>query len=336
MTRRVLFLGNSYTYVNNLPQLIADMAASTGDTLVFDSNTPGGQNLGGHLADPVSVNKIKAGGFDYVVLQEQSMRPSFPDDWVVGDFLLYARQLDSLIRLYNPCGQTLFYMTWGYRDGNPDFCLAYPWWPYPCTYEVMDSLTQLRYCMAADSNRALVAPAGAVWHAIRHEDPSIELYDSDGSHPALAGTYATACCFYTAIFRKNPAFIAADVSLPDSVKKFIRDVTKTVVYDSLLKWHIGEYDALLPESCGSFVASGPFIRIFPNPASTHAVIQLPPGSGAALYLYDRTGTLIRKTGPLYDGTLQLQTIQMPAGLYFLRLVFPGGTVVTRRWIIVHS
>lgn len=45
LTKKVLFLGNSYTAVNNLPQMMADVAVSAGDSLWFDSNTPGGYTL---------------------------------------------------------------------------------------------------------------------------------------------------------------------------------------------------------------------------------------------------------------------------------------------------
>src|SRR5688572_23871736 len=74
-TRRVLFLGNSYTGFNNLPQLISDAALSAGDSLIFDSNTPGGYTLEAHSLDPVSLGKIATGGWDYVVLQGQSQEP---------------------------------------------------------------------------------------------------------------------------------------------------------------------------------------------------------------------------------------------------------------------
>ena len=60
ITRRVLFLGNSYTSVNNLPQLISDVALSAGDTLMFDSNTPGGYQLLDHNIDSVTISKIMA------------------------------------------------------------------------------------------------------------------------------------------------------------------------------------------------------------------------------------------------------------------------------------
>ena len=274
-TKRVLFLGNSYTYVNNLPQMVADAATSAGDTLIFDSNTPGGQNLGGHLGDPVSIGKIKSGGKDFVILQEQSMRPSQPDDWVAVDFLRNAHLLDSVINKYNPCGETMFYMTWGYRDGNQGFCDSYPWWPYECTYEVMDSLTNLRYRMAAAANQAVVSPVGAVWHYLRHNYPSIDLYDSDGSHPSLRGTYAAACCFFTAIFRKSPGDISYTAGLPASDVDAIHEAVRLVVYDSLMKWHIGEYDNMPHAGCPGFDPVDINLHIFPNPSSATVSIELP-------------------------------------------------------------
>ena len=51
-----LFLGNSYTYVNNLPQVISDLALANGDTLVFDSNCPGGYTFQNHFYDATSVS----------------------------------------------------------------------------------------------------------------------------------------------------------------------------------------------------------------------------------------------------------------------------------------
>jgi hypothetical protein len=41
-TRKVLFLGNSYTQVNNLPQIVANVAVSAGNLLHFNSNRPSG------------------------------------------------------------------------------------------------------------------------------------------------------------------------------------------------------------------------------------------------------------------------------------------------------
>lgn len=240
-SKRVLFLGNSYTSVNNLPQMITDLAASAGDNVVIDNNTPGGQTFQGHSTNSTSLQKIMLGNWDFVVLQEQSQRPSFPDSQVEVEVFPYAHILDSLINVYNSCGETMFYMTWGRKNGDADNCVS---WPPLCTYEGMDSLLNLRYMMMANNENAVVSPVGAVWKYLRQNHPLIELYQSDESHPSLAGSYAAACCFYTSIFRKDPMLITNDYALPAADAANIRAAVKTIVYENLLYWHVGEYDPI--------------------------------------------------------------------------------------------
>jgi Secretion system C-terminal sorting domain/PKD domain len=237
---RVLFLGNSYTFVNNLPLITANAAASVGDTLVYDMNAIGGYTLQQHSVDATSLGKIAVGNWDYVVLQEQSQLPSFPIEQVDTEVFPYAKLLDSVIHHDNSCGRTIFYMTWGREFGDTSNCA---FWPPVCTYNGMDSMLYQRYMMMADSNNALVSPVGAVRHYIINNYPTIQLYQPDQSHPTEAGTYAAACTFYTTIFKKDPTLITYNFSLPDSDAAHIKLATKLIVYDSLSKWHIGQYDA---------------------------------------------------------------------------------------------
>ena len=237
--KRVLFLGNSYTYVNNLPQLFADVAHSAGDSVIFDSNTIGGYTLQNHCNDANSLAKIMIGSWDMVVLQEQSQMPSFPISQVQSSVFPYAHQLDSLIHLYNPCAETIFYMTWGRKTGDATNCSI---WPPVCTYEGMDSLLRMRYLMMADDNNGIVAPVGPVWHYIRNQNPLLELYQIDLSHPSLAGSYAAACAFYASVFRHDPMLITNDCGVNAADATFIRSATKAVAFDSLSNWFVGAYD----------------------------------------------------------------------------------------------
>lgn len=237
--KSVLFIGNSYTYVNDLPRMIADLAASVGDTLRYDSNAPGGYRLLNHSTNATTLAKIAQNNWDYVVLQEQSQFPSFPDSQVETDVFPYARFLDSLITVGNECTETVFYMTWGRKNGDASNCTS---WPPVCTYDGMDSLLNLRYRMMADSNQAIISPVGAVWKHLRQNFPLIELYQADESHPSVAGTYAAACCFYTVLFRKDPTLISFNSSLSAADAANIRAAAKLIVYDSLLNWHVGKYD----------------------------------------------------------------------------------------------
>ncbi len=260
--KNVLFIGNSYTYVNNLPQMLADVALSAGDTVVFSSSAPGGYTFQLHSTNQATLTLIMNGNWDYVILQEQSQRPSFPISQVQNEVFPYAHLLDSLINDYNTCTETMFFMTWGRKNGDASNCVV---WPPVCTYEGMDSLLRLRYMMMAEMNDAVVSPVGAVWRYIRENHPNIELYDTDESHPSPAGTYAAAVCFYSAIFRKNPFLITYNSTLSSADASVIRSAVKTVVFDSLTNWYIGNYD---PIANFQFLISGPDVA-FQN-LSAHA------------------------------------------------------------------
>ena len=226
-TRKALFLGNSYTSLNNLPQLVSDMAKSVGDTLIHDSYAPGGYTLLNHSLNSISTGKIMLGSWDYVVLQEQSQLPSTADFSPTGDYL------NNLVKQYNPCARLMLYMTWGRKNGDAVNC---PSWPPVCTYLGMDSLLRLRYLEMGQLYHGEVSPVGAVWRYIRQTNPGINLYLPDESHPTPEGSYAAACCFYTAIFKKDPTFIPYNFTISPTDAAFIRAATKHIVYDSLAKW----------------------------------------------------------------------------------------------------
>jgi hypothetical protein len=260
---RVLFIGNSYTYVNNMPQIVSDIATSMGDTLVWDIQAPGGAAFYDHCTDATTLSKIQAGNWNYVVLQEQSQTPALPDVLVQGMFP-QPRKLDSLVNAYNSCAETIFYMTWGRKNGDASNCSFYTVqynWPWYCTYLGMDSVIRLRYRMMADTNQSIISPAGAVWRYIRSLHPSIELYDADGSHPSPAGSYAVACAFYVTLFKKDPTAINYDYFLSGSVAADIRNAAKKVVYDSISYWHIGQYRT---EAAFSYNQSGNKISVTNN------------------------------------------------------------------------
>lgn len=239
---RVLFLGNSYTYYNTMPKTLEKMASSTGDSIITDQSTPGGYTLQGHSTNATSLNKIRQGNWDYVVLQEQSQRPSFPISQVNSDVFPYAIRLNDSIQQNNACAQTLFFMTWGRQNGDASNCAS---WPPVCTYKGMDDLLRQRYLTMADTTDAMVSPVGAVWRAIRNRFPSINLYASDGSHPSATGSYAIACTFYTAILRKDPRNITFNGNEFPAVADSIKSVVKSVVLDSLIQW---KADTALPSA----------------------------------------------------------------------------------------
>jgi len=227
--RKVLFLGNSYTGYNNLPQLVHDVAQSAGDTLIFDNYNPGDYTLEDHSLDPNAENKIMAGDWQYLVLQGQSREPILN----YSKFRLGAGQLTSQLRQYHSCAVPMLYMTWGRKNGDATNCPAYP---EMCTYESMDSTLRDKYLTVADRIDGVVSPVSVVWRNLRENHPNIELYHSDGSHPSPAGSYAAACSFYASIFQKDPTAITFNYNLSAADAAAIRNAAKTEVYDSLQLW----------------------------------------------------------------------------------------------------
>lgn len=331
--KRVLFLGNSYTYTNNLPQMIANMASSVGDTLIFDQNTPGGYYLYEHWNDSNSTNKIKIGNWDDVVLQDQSLAPALPNDLFFGNLMPYTYKLDSLINHYNDCVETVFYRTWGRKNGEITYCSVYtPYpWPYFCSYASMDSVLKVRYQVMADSNNAIVSPVGSVWNYIRKNNPNIELYQIDESHPSLLGTYAAACTFYAIIFRKNPLNISYNAGLTTVESDVIKNAAKLVAFDSLLAWNVGKYDSIMNLNCTSlnnnqFSSKIKTWQIFPNPSSerisvSNAVID----STSYLQIYNVLGKVVKTIDKA--SFLNIDITDLTQGIYYLKINNNQATVL---------
>lgn len=263
ITKSALFIGNSYVYTNDLPTQVKNIATSMGDVLITDNNTPGGYTFELHSTNATTLSKIALGTWDFVILQEQSQIPSFPIGQVETICFPYATILDDLIHEANSCAETVFFMTWGRKEGDAGNC---PTWPPVCTYEGMDSLLNLRYRMMAEDNDALLSPVGQVWYFIRDLYPEIELYNPDFSHPSVNGTYAAALTFYTILFQKNPLDITYNGSVTPEYAMHMREVVKSVVYDSLAVWHIGEY---IPQAAFNFEHLGDAVYQFTN-LSTNA------------------------------------------------------------------
>lgn len=233
--KKVLFIGNSYTYVNNLPQVLTDLALSLGDTVIYDSSAPGGYTFQNHSTNATTLAKIKSQNWDVVVLQAQSQEPSFPPTQVMAGTYPYGGRLVDSVRKYLPCANILFYMTWGRQNGDAANCGFYA--PL-CTYAGMQARLRESYMLFKDSFMAGVAPVGVAWKKIRASNPTINLYDPDESHPSFAGTYLAASVFYSSIFLKaaNSSTYIASLNATDAAA--MRTTASTTVLDSVNLWNL--------------------------------------------------------------------------------------------------
>ena len=227
----VLFIGNSYTYVNNLPLLLNDLTTSLGDEVTYSSQTGGGMNLEGHAGNAATYTAINSNPWDYVVLQAQSQEPSFPEGQVNTETLPYAIQIADSVYANKFCSEMLMFMTWGRENGDPQ------WGPIS-TFEGMNGRLRSAYMRIADSVQGSVSPVGSAWAYVRETWPSISLYAADGSHPSYEGSYLAACTFYASIFRKSPVGASFIGSLNATTATNLQTAAALTVLDSLDQWNL--------------------------------------------------------------------------------------------------
>lgn len=172
---RILFIGNSLTYVNELPtelQAVAKAGYPDLPAVHCEQVTVGGATLRRHWDEGKALEKIKAGGWDYVVLQEQSQTPIVNR----GQMFEYAKKFDEAIGQAG--AKTVLYMTWPSRK-KPDDLAA-----------LASAYRDLGKELGAE-----VVPAGEAWRESEKQSPAIDLYAADGVHPSPAGSYLATCCF---------------------------------------------------------------------------------------------------------------------------------------------
>ncbi len=218
---RILFVGNSYTYVNDLPAVFAGLAKVGGHQVETGMATQGGWTLSQHASSSDTLDKIKSAKWNYVVLQEQSEIPAFPQ---IRTQEMYpaARQLAGQIEAVG--ATPLFFITWAHRDGLPDNDLS--------NYEVMQSQIDQGYLLIAQELSAPVAPVGMAWSRARRQNPQLDLWQADGSHPTQEGTYLTACVFYSVMFNQSPEGLTYLGGLPKETAQSLQAIAaNTVLYN---------------------------------------------------------------------------------------------------------
>ncbi|MEI7529176.1 MAG: DUF4886 domain-containing protein [Elusimicrobiota bacterium] len=196
---RVLFIGNSLTYMNDLPGVTARLAKARNFTMEYATYTPNGYSFAKHAASLKAQRKIEAGGWDLVVLQAQSRIPEVP--LAAAQFYQDAQKLSQAARKANPGVKVAFYETMARKNGAARKGRSSA---AADSYEGQQKKVNDAYSKMALENQGLLIPVGEVWQKLRAQRPALDLYQ-DEVHPSLTGTYLAACVFYAIIFEDNPA-----------------------------------------------------------------------------------------------------------------------------------
>jgi hypothetical protein len=195
--RHVLFVGNSLTATNDLPSVVAAIAASVGDTVRVMAMVGANLALIDHLNGATQVTSaIKLGGWDYVVLQQGPTTVGVCRDSLV----LWAQMYDTLVRANG--GVPAFFMTWPALGSSST------------TFDAV----RTSFEDAAIKTAGVFLPAGEAWRAAWAVNPVLPLYGDDGFHPSPLGTYLAALEIYERISGKDARTLPkAVLNAPDSI-----------------------------------------------------------------------------------------------------------------------
>lgn len=343
--KKVLFIGNSYTAVNDLPNWVRAVAESGGDTFEVVTIAPGGTTFSMHNNNPQVTMELGSGNYDAVILQEQSQLPSFPLSQVESDCFPYAKALVDAARAGKSCIKVVFYMTWGRENGDAMNC---PTWPPVCTFQGMNELLRQRYIQMAKDNSCDVAPVGAVWREVRKSNASLGLYQGDGSHPSVAGTHLAALTIYRALTGKtlDTGLFKGPIDATDH--KTIIEKVNFISKDSSSLW---QYDTCYRKTAGlsdlmslthkpithRWMEDGKSLEIFCGGETeamkhSHASNSAMPVSGdnqllnSTLMVMDAMGRMVW-TSSKSESKWVIDTEKWPCGLYFVKTSCGDGVVV---------
>ena len=256
-TPRLLFIGNSYTYGNDLEQMTAKLmakASSDWEAVEADRHALGGARFVQHLAEADGTNgetnlrtKILGPAYFAVMLQEQSQIPGFPQ--ANPTYQESSSSFAGLNQLVQSNGaHTLALMTWARRSGDSQNALRFP------DFKVMqshlrDGYFQYATSQTTDNRLVVVVPAGLAFEKVYDdivaagEDPLDEaslfwnLYVGDGSHPSLAGSYLTACTLFGSLTgQRLDSLEWAPEGIDDASRDAIQAAANFAVFDS----HVAE------------------------------------------------------------------------------------------------
>lgn len=185
--KRVLFIGNSHTYFNDMPFLFqfftrTEMAEKAGiEPALTTMIVHGGRMLSEHIREEEVRYNIKFGGYDYVVLQ-QAAHP-FPGEEVL---LRDGKTLSDWIHAAG--AQMVAYMTWAEKRAPEHQAI------------MTESYTKL-----AEQNHGILAPVGAIWEKIlQDKNAPVNLFFTDGEHASLCGSYLAAMVLFSAVYHISP------------------------------------------------------------------------------------------------------------------------------------
>lgn len=189
---RVLFLGNSLTYSNDLPKMVQALAVQAGESLEVEQITVPGAALEDLYRGSGALDRIAHGAFDVVVLQQGPSALAASQ----AELRHWAQAFNGPIRS---------------SGARPALCMV---WPEEARSHVFDAV-RTSYAQAAADIGAAFLPAGESWRSAWRGAPQLPLYGEDRFHPSVLGSYAAATTIFAGLYDRSPVGLPAALVLRD-------------------------------------------------------------------------------------------------------------------------
>lgn len=191
---KILFIGNSITYYNNMILIFEDIAEQKGYKVMVEQLVQGGVTLKYFEDNPATVPTINLEKWDYVVLQDGDYSVIFEDNFarLAGT----VNKLRNYILMNNNKTKILYQMLHPHKNGNT---LRSEYYDYKRLHEKIREGTVL----FAKQMELEVVPVGWAWKIFRDTNSAYDLYLSDNVHPSYYGSYLNACVFFNTVFKES-------------------------------------------------------------------------------------------------------------------------------------
>jgi len=232
---KVLFVGNSITYFNNLPQTFKQIADEQGYPVSLDQHTPGGTGFVHHVVNNALYEKFRNTVWDYVILQPGSNEsPGFSAP--IATTIERGQQLKDSIIKYSPCASIYYYeISYGIVNNSTASFQQY----LDRQILIKDNLTQM-----GNATDIPFVPVGECFKNSMQTDENQFLWVNYGNiHPNPKGSFLAACSFFNALFKQpivNSA-ITGGLSIADA--NYLRSQAETTTLNNLDDWLINDYTA---------------------------------------------------------------------------------------------
>lgn len=219
-TKKVLCLGNSFSYYSNPAWMLKEIAWREGHALNIKAHFKGSQTLTQHLSLGFSTDVIEQGGYDFAFLQDQSQNPANYGRDATASILTGLTTLADKVRAASPSCKVILEETWTFSSASYGGFTDFP------TFETYNDAGAKAMAKAAGT---WVSPIGPAFRQVREGGSGINLYYSDSKHQSEYGAYLKACVNYLVLFGERFGADPADCGLNPDKAAYLRSVAEQIV-----------------------------------------------------------------------------------------------------------